>query len=52
MEAESGVPSSNAKILAQVQAALENGGVEFIGTPTGSPGVRLHLDRQLPEGPK
>lgn len=40
-ELMSGVPSGNARSLDAIQKALEEGGVEFIGTPDDAPGVRL-----------
>jgi transcriptional regulator with XRE-family HTH domain len=36
-----GVPSGNARSVESIQAALEQMGVEFIGTPEDRPGVRL-----------
>lgn len=36
-----GVPSGNARSLESIQLALENAGIEFIGTPEDRPGVRL-----------
>jgi DNA-binding XRE family transcriptional regulator len=39
IEAEDGVPSSNAKILVQIQAAYERLGVIFVGSPQDGPGV-------------
>jgi len=36
-----GVPSGNARLLDSIQRALENAGIEFIGTPEDRPGVRL-----------
>ena len=33
--------SASVKVLQALKAALENGGVEFIGTPEDRPGVRL-----------
>lgn len=36
-----GVPSGNARSVEAIQAALEEMGVEFIGTPEDRPGVRL-----------
>ena len=36
-----GVPSGNARSVGQIQSALESLGVEFIGGPGDSPGVRL-----------
>jgi transcriptional regulator with XRE-family HTH domain len=41
MELAISVPSSNAQTLELVRKALENAGVEFIGTPEDRPGVRL-----------
>lgn len=40
-EAADGVPPSRSSTLMDVKAALEAGGVEFIGSPTEGPGVRL-----------
>ena len=36
-----GIPSGNARSIDLIQKALEEGGVEFIGTPDQQPGVRL-----------
>jgi len=33
--------TASVKVLQAIQAALESGGVEFIGTPEDRPGVRL-----------
>lgn len=33
--------SASIKVLQSLKGALENGGVEFIGTPDDRPGVRL-----------
>ena len=41
MELAEGIPSSNAKNLELVKRALEQMGVEFIGTSEDRPGVRL-----------
>lgn len=41
IEAASGVPSANAQTLSAIRTALEAAGIEFIGTPTDRPGVRL-----------
>jgi len=42
VEAANGVPEAqNLKTLLAIKAALEAGGVEFIGTPDDRPGVRL-----------
>ena len=40
-EAEEGIPRSRGKTLDSVKAALEAAGIEFIGDPVFSPGVRL-----------
>ena len=41
LEAMNGLPSGQARILDAIRKALEEGGVEFIGTPDHQPGVRL-----------
>ena len=41
IEAASGVPSANAQTLSAIRTALEAAGIEFVGTPTDRPGVRL-----------
>ena len=42
IEAVDGVlPSASARVLQAIQTALENAGVEFIGTPDDRPAVRL-----------
>jgi ribosome-binding protein aMBF1 (putative translation factor) len=38
MESVAGVPQSRTKTL---KAALEAGGIEFVGTPNDRPGIRL-----------
>jgi len=40
-ESVDGVPPSRSSKLSDVQAALEAAGIEFIGTPTDRPGIRL-----------
>jgi predicted transcriptional regulator len=40
-EANSGVPAGQLEKLGQVVRALEAAGIEFIGDPIASPGVRL-----------
>lgn len=40
-EEEEGIPPSRSGTLAKVKAALEAAGIEFIGDPIISPGVRL-----------
>ena len=46
MEVMDGVPSGNVRTLLALKTALETAGVEFVGTPTDSPGVRLTLQNQ------
>jgi len=41
MEVMHGVPSGQVRTLQAIQEALESGGIEFIGSPDDSPGVRL-----------
>ena len=42
VESSLGVPETqNMKTLVSIKKALEEGGVEFIGTPDNRPGVRL-----------
>ena len=41
MEVLDGVPSGQIRSLAAIQSALEDAGVEFLGTPDDGPGVRL-----------
>ena len=42
VESSVGVPETqNMKTLVSIKKALEEGGVEFIGTPDDRPGVRL-----------
>jgi hypothetical protein len=38
-----GIPPSRSGTLEKVKISLEAAGVEFIGDPLTSPGVRLHL---------
>lgn len=40
-EEADGIPPSRSGTLERVKAALEDAGVEFIGDPVASPGVRL-----------
>ena len=40
-ELMTGVPSGNARLVESIQRALEDAGVEFIGSPDDRPGVRL-----------
>jgi hypothetical protein len=41
MEVMEGMPSGQVRTLMAIKEALENAGVEFIGTPEDHPGVRL-----------
>jgi transcriptional regulator with XRE-family HTH domain len=41
LEAAEGVPSGRATTLQDVQSALEAAGIEFVGTPTDRPGIRV-----------
>lgn len=41
-----GVPSGNARSVEAIQAALEEMGVEFVGTPEDRPGVRLNVTKK------
>jgi transcriptional regulator with XRE-family HTH domain len=43
-ELMTGVPSGNARLVESIQRALEESGIEFIGTPDDRPGVRLKKD--------
>jgi predicted transcriptional regulator len=42
METADGVPPSRGGTLERIKATLEEAGIEFIGDPLQSPGVRLH----------
>jgi len=48
-EAVDGVPPSRSETLLQVKSALESAGIEFIGTPTDRPGIRVALPRRPPK---
>ena len=41
-EEVNGIPPSRGGTLERVKSALEQAGIEFIGDPLTSPGVRLH----------
>jgi len=41
MEVMDGVPSGQVRTIEALRAALEVAGVEFIGSPSDAPGVRL-----------
>lgn len=40
-EADIGVPTSRKGNLKKIKTALESAGIEFIGTPTDRPGIRI-----------
>lgn len=42
LEAQAGIPPSRSGTLDRLRAKLESRGIEFIGDPVTSPGVRLH----------
>ena len=42
MELEIGVPATSAKNLMAVQNIFEAAGIEFIGSPSDGPGIRIH----------
>ena len=46
MEVMDGVPAGNVKTLIAIQQALEGAGIEFIGNPDDSPGVRLRSGKR------
>ena len=41
LEVMEGVPAINISTMVAIQIALENAGVEFVGSPDDRPGVRL-----------
>ena len=50
LEASDDLPSSRTTTLQDIQSALEAAGVEFIGSPSDSPGIRVStLSRHLPK---
>lgn len=46
MEVLEGVPTGNVKTLVAIQQALEDAGIEFIGSPDDGPGVRLRSSKR------
>lgn len=44
-ESVDGIPPSRSGTLERVQHALEGAGIEFIGDPISSPGVRLRREK-------
>ena len=49
-ELMSGVPTGSARSLAAIQTALEQMGIEFIGSPNDKPGVRLTRSSSKQDG--
>ena len=41
MESSAGVPKANTQTLYKIATTLEGAGIEFIGTPTDGPGIRI-----------
>ncbi len=48
-EAVDAVPPSRSSTLADVKTVLESAGIEFIGSPTDRPGIRVILPRRSTE---
>ena len=48
MEVMEGVPKGNIKTLMALKAALEAGGVVFVGDPDSRPGVYFDLEASQP----
>ncbi len=42
IEVADGLPSTSVHNLMSIKTALEAVGIEFIGTPEGAPGIRIH----------
>ncbi len=42
IESDDGIPGATAANMAALKAALEAEGVEFIGSPSDGPGIRIH----------
>jgi len=49
VEAGPGIPLTQVRTLDQIKKALENAGIEFIGTPDDRPGVRLRSPAARPD---
>lgn len=45
LESADGVPSGNVRTLSSVKSAIENAGIEFIGSPEEGAGVRWRINR-------
>jgi transcriptional regulator with XRE-family HTH domain len=48
-EAVDAVPPSRSSTLADVKTVLESAGIEFIGSPTDRPGIRVILPQRSSE---
>jgi hypothetical protein len=46
MEVMDGVPAGNVRTLVAIQQALEDAGIELIGSPDDGPGVRLRSSKR------
>lgn len=42
IEVMDGIPLTHMRTLSAIQSALEEAGIEFVGSPDDAPGVRLH----------
>ena len=42
IEAAKGIPATTTSTIHKIQLTLEAAGIEFIGTPTDAPGIRIH----------
>jgi len=42
-EVTDGIPPSHSSTLLKIKSALEAAGIEFIGTPTDRPGIRVSI---------
>jgi len=50
-EVKDGVPPSRSSSLLLIKAALEAAGIEFIGSPSDRPGIRLSLPIKNAQNP-
>ncbi len=48
-EAFDGMPASRSSTLLELKVAFESAGIEFVGSPTDRPGIRLVLPRRPPK---
>ena len=42
IESDDGIPRATAANLAAIKVSLEAAGIEFIGSPSDGPGIRIH----------